>query len=54
MLDDRAERLRFVGRLVLRALRYRPQALQIVEPVGDRRHSGVRVVPQLLYGFHNR
>lgn len=41
-------RFRFVGRDVFRAFRYRPQALQIVEPTGDRRHKGVRVVPQLL------
>lgn len=41
-------RLRFVGRDALRALRYKPQALQIVAPVGERRQSGVRVVPQLL------
>ena len=37
-----------LGRDVLRALRYNPQALQMVLPVGDRRQSGVRVVPQLL------
>jgi hypothetical protein len=47
--DGGTERLRFVGRDMLRAFRYRPQALQIVEPVGDRRHNGVRVVPQLLW-----
>lgn len=40
--------LEFVGRGVFRAFRYKPQALQIVEPVGERRHSGVWVVPQLL------
>lgn len=33
--------LRFVGRDVLRAFRYNPHALQIVDPVGDRRQSGV-------------
>lgn len=38
-----------VGRGAFRAFRYSPQALQMVEPVGDRRHSGVWVVPQLLY-----
>ena len=43
-----AERLALVGRAVFRAFRYRPQALQIVDPVGERRHSGVCVVPQLL------
>ena len=42
-------RLRLVGREVFRAFKYNPQALQIVEPTGDRRHRGVRVVPQLLY-----
>lgn len=38
----------FVGLDMFRALRYKPQALQMVEPVGDRRQSGVCVVPQLL------
>ena len=33
--------LRLVGRDVLRAFKYNPQALQIVDPVGDRRQSGV-------------
>jgi len=37
-----------VGLDMFRALRYKPQALQMVEPVGDRRQSGVCVVPQLL------
>ena len=37
-----------VGRGVFRAFEYNPQALQIVEPFGDRRQRGVRVVPQLL------
>lgn len=31
----------FVGRDVLRAFKYRPHALHIVEPVGDRRQRGV-------------
>lgn len=39
---------KFVGRDVLRALRYSPQALQIVDPTGERRQSGVWFVPQLL------
>ena len=38
----------FVGLDMFRALRYKPQALQMVEPAGDRRQSGVWVVPQLL------
>lgn len=42
-------RLRFVGRCEFRAFRYRPQALHMVAPWGDRLHSGVRVVPQLLF-----
>ena len=33
---------------MFRAFEYSPQALQIVEPFGDRRQRGVRVVPQLL------
>ena len=41
-------RLRLVGRAWFRALRYKPQALQMVSPAGERRHSGVLVVPQLL------
>lgn len=41
-------RFRFVGRATFRAFKYRPQALQIIAPVGDRRHSGVLFVPQLL------
>ena len=44
-------RLRFVGREVLRAFKYSPHALQMVEPVGDRRQSGVLVVSQLLEGI---
>ena len=52
----------FVGLDMFRALRYKPQALQMVEPVGDRRQSGVCVVPQLLdlpisnlgFGLHFR
>jgi hypothetical protein len=39
---------KFVGRDVLRAFRYNPQALHIVDPAGDRRQSGVWLVPQLL------
>lgn len=38
-----------VGRDVFRAFKYKPQALQIVDPFGDRRQRGVCVVPQLLY-----
>lgn len=38
---------RCVGREILRALRYRPQALHIVAPLGALLHSGVLVVPQL-------
>lgn len=33
---------------MFRAFEYSPQALQIVEPLGDRRQRGVRVVAQLL------
>ena len=40
--------LKWVGRGVLRDLRYKPHALQMVVPVGDLLHSGVFVVPQLL------
>ncbi len=47
-VDVDGGRLKLVGRDALRALRYKPQALQIVVPVGERRQSGVRVVPQLL------
>jgi hypothetical protein len=36
-----------VGRYVCLALRYRPQALHIVSPLGARRQRGVVVVPQL-------
>ena len=39
----------FVGLDVFRAFAYNPQALHIVEPFGDRRQSGVRVVAQLLH-----
>ena len=41
-------RLRFIGRAVFLALKYRPQALHMIEPVGDLRHKGVLEVPQLL------
>lgn len=41
--------LRLVGRDIFRALWYKPQALQMVDPLGDRRQRGVCVVPQLLY-----
>ena len=41
-------RLRFMGLEVFRALKYRPQALQVVEPVGDLLQRGVLLVPQLL------
>jgi hypothetical protein len=41
-------RLRLVGREEFLALKYRPQALQMISPCVDRRHNGVRVVPQLL------
>ena len=41
-------RLRFIGRAVFLAFKYNPQALHMVEPVGDLRHSGVLEVPQLL------
>lgn len=41
-------RFRFTGREVFRAFWYKPHALQIVAPFGERRQSGVRVVPQLL------
>ena len=37
-----------MGREVFLALKYKPQALQIVAPCGDLLHRGVRVVPQLL------
>lgn len=40
---------KLVGRDVLRAFKYNPQALQIVDPMGERRQSGVWFVPQLLY-----
>lgn len=46
--ESGAGRLALVGRGVFRAFRYNPQALQMVDPVGERRHSGVCVVPQLL------
>jgi hypothetical protein len=39
---------RLVGREIFRAFRYSPQALQIVDPLGDRRQRGVCVVRQLL------
>lgn len=41
-------RLRLVGRDWFLAFWYNPHALQMVSPAGDRRHSGVFVVPQLL------
>ena len=41
-------RLKLDGRGVFLVFRYSPQALQIVVPVGDLRHKGVLVVPQLL------
>lgn len=41
-------RLRFIGLEVLRALKYKPHALQMVEPVGDLLQRGVLLVPQLL------
>ncbi len=41
-------RLRAVGRSDPLALRYSPQALQIVAPSSDLLQRGVRVVPQLL------
>ena len=41
-------RLRLMGREAFLALRYNPQALHIVDPVGDLRHKGVLDVPQLL------
>ena len=40
--------LSLVGREVFRAFRYKPQALQIVDPFGARRQRGVCVVLQLL------
>lgn len=36
------------GRDAFRAFKYRPQALQMVFPAGERRQRGVLVVPQLL------
>lgn len=42
------DRFRFDGLEAFRAFRYRPQALQIVAPCGDRLQRGVRLVPQLL------
>lgn len=41
-------RLKFEGRGAFLVLRYKPQALHIVLPAGDRRHRGVLFVPQLL------
>lgn len=41
-------RFKFVGRDWFLAFQYNPHALQIVSPAGERRHNGVRVVPQLL------
>jgi len=43
-----AFRFRFVGLDWFLAFQYNPQALQMVSPAGERRQSGVRVVPQLL------
>ena len=37
-----------MGREVFLALKYSPQALQIVAPCGDLLQRGVLVVPQLL------
>lgn len=37
-------RFKLVGRDEFRALRYRPHALQMIAPCGDRLQSGVRVV----------
>lgn len=49
MLDcEGVLRLRLTGRCWFLALMYSPQALQTVSPVGERRHSGVCVVLQLL------
>ena len=48
----RALRLKFVGRDVFLALRYNPQALQIIKPEGDLRQRGVVEVSQLLFAFH--
>ena len=39
---------RLVGRDIFRAFWYNPQALHIVDPLGDRRQRGVCVVLQLL------
>ena len=47
-MEFEANRFMFAGREILRAFKYSPQALQMVEPVGERRHKGVCVVPQLL------
>jgi hypothetical protein len=41
-------RLLLLGLGVFLVFWYRPQALQMVLPVGDRRQRGVLVVPQLL------
>lgn len=46
--DCELTRVRFVGLCAFLALRYRPQALHIIAPVGDLRHNGVLLVPQLL------
>lgn len=44
-------RFKLVGLEAFRAFKYRPQALQIVAPCGDRLHKGVLLVPQLLRGL---
>lgn len=43
-------RFKLVGRAEFLAFRYKPHALQIVDPCGDLLQSGVLVVPQLLQG----
>lgn len=40
--------MRLTGRDVFRAFKYSPQALHMVDPVGDLRHKGVVDVAQLL------
>ena len=53
IIDDRGL-FKLIGRAVFLALRYNPQALQIVDPVGDLRHRGVFEVPQLLSNLCER
>lgn len=43
----------FVGRYWFLALKYKPQALQMVSPFGPRRHNGVVVVPQFAQTVAN-